>query len=418
MKNPDLKKKIMYTLFILFIFRLGSVLLVPYADTSVLGAVVDNSSALGMLNVFSGGALSNGTLFALSVQPYITASIVTQLLTIAIPALERMSKEGENGKRKLTRMTKYLMVVLALVQGFGYYSLFKANGAVTITEGGAGVFAAVVIVLSLTAGSCIVIWLGDRISDKGIGNGVSIILATGILASLTSQAEVLYVEFLEGGINYLLVPLIILLFGATIVFIIFMTQAERRIPVAYAKRVVGRKMSGGQTSYIPIKVSMTGVMPIIFAMSILNLPSLIMEFAQPAVGGFWDGVRNLLLPTSGFYAVMYLLLIVGFNYFYVAVQYNPIEIANNIKANNGAIPGIRPGKPTSLFISRVLSKITLVGAMFLGIIAVGPIFFNMITDINIALSGTSIIIIVGVALDTLRQIESQLVVRHHKGFLG
>lgn len=419
-KNPDLRRRLVFTIIVLVFFRLGSSILVPFADTEALKALLAtaNDGALGLLNTFSGGAFANGTLFALNVSPYITASIVIQLLTIAIPALERLQKEGETGRKKLNKITRYVTIAMSLVQGYGYYTILRANNglAAGYTTGFAKYFVMITIVLTLTAGSAIVVWLGDQITEKGIGNGISMLLFANILAGMPTQVQILWESFKAGGVKYILVPLILLIFAAMIVFIIVMTEAERRIPVQYAKRVVGRKMYGGQSSFIPIKVSMSGVMPIIFAMSLLSLPSIIIAFTQTQ-SEFWLKFQQVLSPNGWLYAVLYLFLIIGFNYFYVAVQYNPIEIANNIKANNGAVPGIRPGKPTSTFIGKVINKITLIGALFLAVIAVAPIFFNMATQIPVSLGGTSIIIIVGVALETMRQLESQLIMRHHKGFL-
>lgn len=419
-KNPELRKKILYTIFILVIFRIGSAVVAPFIDAAAVKAVIgDSNNFFGLLNTFSGGAFGNATLFALSISPYITAQIIIQLLTIAIPVLERMAKEGETGRRKINKITKYTTIGMSLLQAFGYYTIVRANGGIAseFMSGWQSYFVAAVIILTLTAGAGIVVWMGDRITEKGIGNGISIILFAGIIAGFPAQAQILLEKFLQGGINYILVPAILLVMAAMVVFIIIMTEAERRISVQYAKRVVGRKMYGGQSSFIPIKVNMSGVLPIIFASSLLSLPSTIMSFAQPTPGGFWDGLRNILSPSHWVYGIFYLILIVAFNYFYVAVQYNPVEISNNIKNNNGAIPGIRPGKPTSTFIGKIISKITFIGAIFLGIIAVFPIVFNYITQIPVALAGTTIIIVVGVALETMRQLESQLMMRHHKGFL-
>lgn len=419
-KNPELRKKILYTVFILVIFRIGSAVVAPFIDASAVKAVIgDSNNFFGLLNTFSGGAFGNATLFALSISPYITAQIIIQLLTIAIPVLERMAKEGETGRRKINKITKYTTIGMSLIQAFGYYTIVRSNGGIAseFMSGWESYFVAAVIILTLTAGAGIVVWMGDRITEKGIGNGISIILFAGIIAGFPAQAQILLEKFLQGGINYILVPAILLVMAAMVVFIIIMTEAERRISVQYAKRVVGRKMYGGQSSFIPIKVNMSGVLPIIFASSLLSLPSTIMSFAQPTQGGFWDGLRNILSPSHWVYAIFYLILIVAFNYFYVAVQYNPVEISNNIKNNNGAIPGIRPGKPTSTFIGKIISKITFIGAIFLGIIAVFPIIFNYVTQIPVALAGTTIIIVVGVALETMRQLESQLMMRHHKGFL-
>lgn len=419
-KNPELRKKLVYTIVILVLFRLGSAVVAPFVDASALQAVVgDSDSLFGLLNTFSGGAFGNATIFALSISPYITAQIIIQLLTVAIPALERMAKEGETGRKKLNRITKYTTVGMSLLQAFGYYTILRTNNGIAseYTTGWQMYFVASVIILTLTAGASVVVWMGDRITENGIGNGISIILFAGIIAGFPRQAQILVEKFMQGGINYILVPIILLIFAAMIVFIIIMSEAERRISVQYAKRVVGRKMYGGQSSFVPIKVNMSGVMPIIFASSLLALPGTIMTFAQPTPGGFWDGFRNVMSPNHWFYGLLYLVLIIAFNYFYVAIQYNPIEISNNIKNNNGAIPGIRPGKPTSTFIGKIISKITFIGGIFLGIIAVFPIIFNYTTKIPVALQGTTIIIVVGVALETMRQLESMLMMRHHKGFL-
>ncbi|WMJ24164.1 preprotein translocase subunit SecY [Paludicola sp. MB14-C6] len=419
-KNDDLRKRIIYTIFILIIFRLGSAVIAPFIDGAHLSQQIGNSTDfLGLLNTFSGGAFEKASIFALNIQPYITASIIVQLLAIAIPALERLSKEGETGRKKLNKITKYVTVGMCLLQGYAYYTIVRAEGAINAKylSGFPKYFALITIILSLTAGASVVTWLGDQITEKGIGNGISIILFANIISRLPQTFDVLWKNFMQGGKNFILVPIILLIFAGMIVLIIVMNEGERRIPVAYAKRVVGRKMYGGQNSHIPIKVSMSGVMPIIFASSLVSLPGMIARFANPKPGGFWYGFLTVMSPSHWFYGILYFLLIIGFNYFYVAVQYNPIEIANNIKSNNGAIPGIRPGKPTSTFIAKVIAKITFIGALFLGFIAIFPIIFNSITSIPVALGGTSIIIIVGVALDTMRQLESQLMMRHHKGFL-
>ncbi len=418
-KNPEIKKKIWYTIFILIIFRIGSAIPLPYVDASVLTALSSSDTAFGYINLMSGGAFSNATLFAMSITPYINSSIIIQLLTVAIPALERLSKEGAEGRKVLNKITRYTTVALGLLQGAGYYFLVRNQGAIAsgYTSGAAMWFAAIVLIITSTAGAALVMWLGEQINEKGIGNGISIILFAGIICRGPSAAQTLYEYFKVGGLNYFLVPLILIIFIAMIVFIVIMTNAERRIPVQYAKRVVGRKMYGGQSSYIPIKVSMSGVMPIIFASSLLSLPQTIRLFYTPKAGSWQETFFSLFSTRGAVYAILYFLLIIGFNYFYVAIQYNPLEIANNIKSNNGAIPGIRPGRPTVTFISKVINKITLVGAFFLAVIAIFPILFTMFTDINVSLGGTSIIIIVGVALDTMRLLESQMTMRHHKGFL-
>lgn len=421
-KQEDLRKKILYTLFIIFIFRLGSAIPTPFINPTALKSMVSGGADfLSYLNIMTGGGLEQANIFAMSITPYINSSIIIQLLTVAIPALERLAKEGTEGQKTIQKITRYTTFVLAIMQAIGFYFVMRrTSGVLEYTTGFSGVFAAIVIVAVFTAGTAVVVWLGDRITEKGIGNGISIILFAGILSRGPAAFMQLVAWWQLGSskpMYYFLVPFIVLVFIAMIAFIVFMTDAERRIPVSYAKRVVGRKMYGGQNSHIPIKVNMTGVMPIIFAMSFLSIPNMIGSFANVKEGGFWDKFFKLFQTNSWVYAVLYLLLIVAFNYFYVAIQYNPVEIANNLRKNNGAIPGIRPGKPTSDFIARVISKVTLVGAIFLGIIAVFPIVFSAITKTNVSLGGTSILIIVGVALETMRQMESQMMMRHHKGFL-
>ncbi len=429
-KVAELRKKILFTLFIIIIYRIGGAIPVPFLDSATLQSWFETNSSTGnffnYLNMLSGGTFSQATLLCLSISPYINASIIIQLLTYAIPPLERMAKEGQEGRKKINRITRYTALGISLFQGWAYYLTLKNSaGAVTYTEGFSGIFAEIVIIACFTAGSALVIWLGDQINDKGIGNGISMLLFAGIVARGPS-AVLMLIEYLQTGeMKYIImVPVIIIIFVLMIGFIIFMDNAERRIPVQYAKRVVGRKMYGGQNSYIPVKVAMSGVLPIIFAMSFMSLPSTLELFiARPtSPEGFWQnfyvGMLNLFSTDSFFYAVLYFLLIIGFNYFYVSMQYNPVEIANNLRQNNGGIPGIRPGKPTSDFIKRVLSKITLVGAIFLGIIAIFPIFFARFSGISgISMGGTSILIIVSVALETVRTLESQMMMRHHKGFL-
>lgn len=419
-KSPELRKRVLYTLFILVIFRIGAAIPVPFVDASKLVSVMgDGNNFFGYLDMMSGGAFEKATLFAMSITPYINSSIIIQLLTYAIPALERLAKDGGEGRKKINKITRYVTVFLALLQATGYYFLLRTAGAIDsdYTQGFGLYFAAVVIIVTFTAGAALIMWLGEQINDKGIGNGISIILFAGIIARGPAAFNVLWQNFKTGGIQYILVPCTLIVFACVIVFIVIMTNAERRIPVHYAQRVVGRKMMGGQSSYIPIKVSMSGVMPIIFASAFLSLPSTIQLFVTPEPGTFWYSVLAALSPTGWVYAVLYFILIIAFNYFYVAIQYNPLEIANTIKGNNGAIPGIRPGRPTVTFISRIISRITLIGALFLAAVAVFPILYTSLTKINVSLGGTSIIILVGVALDTMRQLESQMTVRHHKGFL-
>jgi len=430
-KVPELRTKILYTLLIIVVYRLGAHLPVPFMDAGALREMVHTTgSMLGFLNNLTGGAFANATLFAMGISPYITSSIVIQLLTVAIPALERMSKEGEAGRKKITQITRYTTLGLALIQSIAYYILNRNMGALMYRDGFAGTFTAVVIVLSFTAGALLIVWLGESIDRKGMGNGISIILFAGIISrgpDLIRSFWIYWNMALEGETQYFIImPLIVILFLAMIAAIVLMTNAERRIPIQYAKRVVGRKMYGGQSSYIPVKVTMSGVMPVIFASALLSIPGMIRGFIDPGKtrflnpeGGFniIGHLFNAFEYTSPFYAIFYLLLIIGFNYFYVAIQYNPVQMANDLRKNSGTIPGIRPGKPTSEFISKVIGKITLVGALFIAAVAVLPILLGSVAKINIALGGTSLIIVVGVALDTVRQLESQMMMRHYKGFL-
>lgn len=421
----EIRKKILYTLLILVIFRVGCAIPVPFLDASALSNMMgDSGNILSYLDILSGGALSKATLFALSIQPYINSSIIIQLLTYALPPLERLQKEGEEGRKKIQKITNVVSMFLALIMAYAYYLTMRSAGAVNYTSGGSGVFAAIVIIAAFVAGSSLIVWLGNQINEKGIGNGISLILFAGIVARGPSAVLKMFALAETDKKMIFIVPLVLIVFVLMIGFIVFMNESERRIPIQYAKRVVGRKQYGGQNTHIPIKVAMSGVMPIIFAMSFMSIPATLELFIKrPAdPDGFWEifyvGLLNFFAYNSPWYAIIYFLLIIGFNYFYVSMQYNPIEIANNLRQNNGGIPGIRPGKPTSDFIQRVLSKITLIGAIFLGIIAIFPILFNLaIPKLNISMGGTSILIIVSVALETVRTLESQLMMRHHKGFL-
>lgn len=412
----DIRKKIFFTIFIILIFRIGSVIPVPYIDVAALKAANDAGTTnefFSYLSILTGGGLEYGAIFALSVTPYINSSIIIQLLCVAIPALERLSKEGEEGQKKLAQITRIATAVLALIQGTAYFIYLK-NSKYLSVSGGATVFAGIVIVLAFTAGSTLVMWLGERIDEKGIGNGISMLLFAGIL-SRGPQAFQALIAYWKMD-RQVAVIAIILLFLAVIMFVVWMTHAERRIPVQYAKRVVGNKMYGGQNTHIPIKVNMSGVMPIIFASSILMLPTMILSFMSNTDSS-WYKFLSLFSVRGVFYAVVYFLLIIGFAYFYATIQFNPIEMANNLRKNGGAVPGIRPGKPTSDFISKILSRITLMGAIFLSIIAILPILVGSVGGINISLGGTSLLIMVGVALDTVRNLESQMMMRHYKGFL-
>lgn len=435
--DAQLRKKILYTLFILVLFRLGSSIFVPFLDNAAITEMISGASLLNYLDVMTGGALGKGTLLAMSITPYINASIIIQLLTVAIPPLERLSKEGEEGRKKLNTITKFAALGIAVFQATAFYftlrnginndgephrAILKYGDVFDKTSDMFSVIlSAVTIIACFVAGASVIIWLGDRINEKGIGNGISMILFAGIVARLPESITAFVGLCKSSPSNIVFVVLICLIFVAMIWFVIFMTNAERRIPVQYAKRVVGRKMYGGQSTHIPIKVAMSGVMPIIFAMSLMSLPQTICFFFGVDGKGetFWDGFVKFFSHQSPAYAVIYFLLIIAFNYFYVAITYNPVEIANNLKKNNGAIPGYRPGKPTSDFIYNSLNKITLFGAIFLGIIAIFPIIFSLFVPqmSGVSLGGTTLLIIVGVALETVRSLESQIMMRHHPGFL-
>lgn len=417
---PELKKKLLYTLFIIFIFRIGSSIPVPFINLEQLKTYFETASvangALGFVNIFTGGGLSNATIFAMSITPYINASIILQLLTVAIPALERMVKDGgEDGRKKIASWTRYVGVVLGLLQGFSYYTLLRSQGFLTDTS----LWAAVVIVTVFTAGTAFIMWLGEHITEKGIGNGISVILFAGIISRGPSLAQTMIQLLKNGGTSIITAALYVLIGLALVVFVVFMANAERRIPIQYAKRVVGRKTYGGQSTHLPIKVNASGVMPIIFASSIMSLPTTITLFYTPVSGGFGEAFVNLFKQTNPVYVVVYLILILAFSYFYAAIQFNPVEIANNLKKNGGFIPGFRPGKPTSDFITKALGKVTFVGSLFLGVVAALPLIIGMIASSlsNVALGGTSVLIVVGVALDTVKQLEAQMMMRHHKGFL-
>ncbi len=419
-KTVDLRKKILFTVLIVLLYRVGTAIPVPFLNAQVLSSSLLSSqgSLFQYLNILSGGAMSQATLFALGVSPYITASIVIQLLTIAIPYLERISKEGEEGQKKLNQLTRIATVVLGLVTSFGYYKLLENNNAIT----NKGVFPAFVIILSYCAGSSLVMWLAEKINENGIGNGISIILFANIVSRLPSMIHNLWSAYLTSGNAgkiILGIGVIIVSLAAT-ALIVFITDSERRLPIQYAKKVVGRKMYGGQSSTLPLKVNMTGVMPMIFANSIVSIPATIQMFVNPKQGSFWAGFFNLFGTDGWLYAVLTAILIVAFAYFYVTISFNPIEVANNLKKNGGFIPGIRPGKPTSDYITKVLSRITLIGALFLVVIAVVPLVANIISGAklsSLAFTGSSIIIVVGVVLETAREIESQMTMRHYKGFL-
>ena len=415
---PELRKKIIFTLFILLIYRIGNVIPVPYIDVATLTSYFDSvlsNTILGLYNAMSGSAFRQATVFALSIQPYIHASIIIQLLTIAIPALERLAKDGgEDGKKKIERITRYTTVGLGLLMGWGYYMMLKnysAQGFAIITE--TGFVPAMVIILTFTAGSAVVMWMGEQITEFGIGNGISMILFANIISGIPAMVNDLF--------HMIWWQIIIVLVGiaALILFIVFINDAERRIPIQYAKRVVGRKVYGGQNTNLPIKVSMSGVMPVIFAQSICSIPATICAFMgiTPESGNWWyDHVWS---SQSWTYAFIYFLMIFFFSWFYSTIQYDPVEISNNLKKNGGFIPGFRPGKPTAEFIQKVINKIVVFGAVYLGIVSLLPIVGgNLMSGVrNLAIGGTSVIIVVGVALETVQALEAQMLMRHYKGFL-
>ena len=431
-KLPELRSKMLFVIFALLIFRLGSAIPVPFINGDLLAGQLASASGtiFGLINVMSGDAFAQATVFALSIQPYINSSIIIQLLTVAIPALERLAKEGgEEGRKKIASITRYATVIIALIQAFGYYTLIKSYGLITIPEGYA-FWGAVVIIASFTAGSAFLMWLGEQITEHGVGNGISVILFAGIVSRVPSGVQTLWyggkaalgkpVPLGYNAIPVWAIPLILIVLLAIVVLIVYVSDAERRIPVQYAKRVVGRKMYGGQSTHIPMKVNMSGVMPVIFAQSIASLPATIGMFCgwTKDSEGFGGGLMRLFDTTSVFYCVLYFLLIVGFSYFYSTIQFNPIEVANNLKKNGGFVPGFRPGKPTADFITKVLSKITMFGALYLAIVAIVPIIVTGAFGATaLAIGGTSVIIVVGVALETVKQLEAQMLMRHYKGFL-
>ena len=418
-KIEELRKKILFTLVIILLYRLGNAIPVPDVNIALLNAYFaqQQSTILGLLDVMSGGAFSNATIFALSIQPYINASIIIQLLCIAIPALERLSKEGgEEGRKKIASITRYATVAIGLLQGFAYYMLIMNNNM--LNADAQGIWSAIVIILTFTSGSALIMWLGEQITEFGIGNGISMILFASIISRLPTSLITTVRNITAGNLQWWLALLMLIGAIAMIVLIVYVNDAERRIPVQYAKRVVGRKMYGGQSTHLPMKVNMSGVMPIIFAQSIASVPATIVAFTGKTDGWVNTWFSNNSIP----YAIIYFLLIIFFAYFYSTIQFNPVEVANNLKKNGGYIPGFRPGKPTSEFIQKVLNKITLFGAIYLGIIAIVPIlishFSNAAALTGLSLGGTSIIIVVGVALETVRALEAQMLMRNYKGFLS
>ena len=438
-KVPELRGKLLFTVFALLIFRLGSAVPVPFINVDMLSdyMTAQSASIFGLLNVMSGDAFAQATVFALSIQPYINSSIIIQLLTIAIPALERLQKEGgEEGKKKLAAITRYATVGIALIQAFGFYTMLRVGSGGTSFLSTTGIWPAFVIIAAFVAGSAFLMWLGEQITEFGIGNGISIILFAGIVARGPSMVGSM-IDGVRGWIaksdpaaSLVLHPAFILLIVAgmllLVAFIVFMDNSERRIPVQYAKRVVGRKMYGGQSSHLPIKVNMSGVLPIIFAQSIASIPATIGMFVPSAQteGSGWNTFLKVFDSRGWVYCIVYFLLIVMFSYFYNTIQFNPIEVANNLKKNGGFIPGFRPGKPTSDFLSKVVSRITMFGALYLAVVALLPTIVGNIMLLagssagrSLAIGGTSVIIVVGVALETVKALEAQLMMRHYKGFL-
>ena len=440
-KIADLRKKIIYTCLIVLIFRIGSAIPVPFTDIGEAGIISDPNAGTFMnyLTMMTGNAFNYGTIFAMSITPYINSSIIMQLLAVAIPALERLQKEGEEGRKKIATITRFVTIGLGLLQSTAYFFYLRSNGNLVKAADGTNftgfyaVFEAVVIIACFTAGTALIMWLGERINEKGIGNGISIILFAGIVSRIPTLMAQLYGPktgyIKNGGAYYVLTPVVGIILILMIAFIVWMDNAERRIPIQYAKRVVGRKMYGGQNTHMPIKVNMSGVMPVIFASSILSLPPTIQMFINVEEGSGWEKFFNLFTSDHWAYAIIYFVFIIAFAYFYSSIQYNPIEMSKNIRENGGSIPGIRPGEPTARYIGKIINRITLLGALLLSVVALFPIVFSQVSTfalqkanpnspgLNVSLGGTSIIILVGVALETVKQLESQMMMRHYKGFL-
>ncbi|MBQ9913190.1 MAG: preprotein translocase subunit SecY [Clostridia bacterium] len=428
-KVAELRKKMLFTALIVLIFRIGAAIPVPFTNIVGDGIVDPNGETfMNYLSMMTGDAFTYGTIFALSITPYINSSIIIQLLSVAIPALEKLSKEGEEGRKKIATITRYVTIALALLQSTAYFIYLRAQDYLVTDANGvqftgfAAVLQGLVIILCLTAGSAFVMWLGEQVNEKGIGNGISIILFAGIVSRIPTLITMLYYDIIKGGAYYALVPIVVICLLAMIAFIVWMDNAERRIPVQYAKRVVGRKMYGGQSTHIPMKVNMSGVLPVIFASSILSLPPTVEMFLSEDKVEKFAGFFSLFKTSHWFYSILYFFLILFFAYFYASIQYNPVEMANNIRKNSGMIPGLRPGKPTSDYIKKILGRITLLGALLLSVVALFPnivtLFTNLIgSPMTLSLGGTSLIIVVGVALETVKQLESQMMMRHYKGFL-
>ena len=441
-KIADLRKKMLYTCLIVLIFRIGSAIPVPFTNIGEFGIIEDQNAGTFMnyLSMMTGDAFNYGTIFAMSITPYINSSIIMQLLAVAIPALERLQHEGEEGRKKIASITRFVTIALGLLQSTAYYFYLRSQGKLVTDVTGAqytgfyAVFQAVVIVACFTAGTALIMWLGERINENGIGNGISIILFAGIVSRIPTLLTSLYgpnTGYIRyGGPYYVLTPIVGIILILMIAFIVWMDSAERRIPVQYAKRVVGRKMYGGQSTFMPIKVNMSGVMPVIFASSILSLPPTVQMFISNKLSedSGWNKFFDIFSSKHWAYAIIYFVFIIAFAYFYASIQYNPIEMSKNIRENGGSIPGIRPGEPTARYIGKIIGRITLLGALLLSVVALFPIVFSQVSTfalnkagyengLNVSLGGTSIIILVGVALETVKQLESQMMMRHYKGFL-
>ena len=433
-KIVDLRKKLLFTALIILVYRVGSALPVPFVDIAMRGDGLFGEEAAGTfmtyLSMMTGNAFNYGTLFALSITPYINASIIIQLLAVAIPYLQNLSKEGEEGRKKMNKITRYSAIGLGLLQSIAYFFFIRSQDMLMTDASGkaftgfAAVFQAIVVILCYTAGTALVMWLGELINEKGIGNGISMILFAGIIARMPTTIANLYQYMDKGGVYFVLVPIAAIALVGMIFFIVWMDNGERKIPIQYAKRVVGRKMYGGQSTHMPIKVNMCGVLPVIFASSILSILPTIAMFAPGEEGSFWQKLSEVWLgQTHPFYGTLYFIFIIFFAYFYASIQYNPVEMAENLRKNSGSVPGIRPGKPTSTYIQNILSRMTLIGALLLSVIAMFPIVYSQIAGLftengmNLAVGGTSVIIMVGVALETQKQLESQMMMRHYKGFL-
>ena len=411
-KIPELRKKLTFVLFAIVIYRLGYAIYVPFVDTASLAtqfASLNSGNLLGYFNTLSGGGFATASIFAMSIYPYINSSFIIQLLQVAIPALERLAKEGgEEGKKKIQKIIRCTTLVLAAIMAFGYYVTLKAYGVLTRTDA----WSAIVIIITMVAGSMFVMWLGDQITEKGIGNGISIILLVGIVSQGFKAVSTVL------SLSWWAIIVVLAICLGIIAFIVYITEAERRIPVQYAKRVVGRKQYGGQSTHLPMKVNMSGVMPVIFASTICGVPATIAGFSSKTEGFWYNLANNWFKPGAVAYIIIYVLLIFAFAYFYSTIQFNPIEVANNMKKNGGFIPGFRPGKPTSDFIKKVLNKITMMGAIFLAIIAALPLVLSNIPSLGaLAIGGTTTLIMVSVSLETVRAIEGELMMRHYKGFL-